>query len=92
MKTNVPTMIKDGDLILKMSGKFGATKTVNINSFGGQTYIHLRSPSGIEGATGWNTYSMNLSEWTQLVNLLNAEELLRIEEAFQTQVQNKFFL
>ena len=71
MSTSVLTTVKDGDLILKISGKFGVYKTVSINSFGGQTYIHLRSPVGTEGigVTGWKTYTMNLTEWTQLVNL-----------------------
>ena len=81
---NVLTTVKDGDVIIKVSGGFGPSKTVNLNSFGGQTYIHLRNPTD----PGWKTFTMTLGEWGCLAHMLNGDELNKIEEAFKIQVRN----
>lgn len=82
-KMNVLTTIKDGDVILKVSGNFRPSKTVSINSFGGQTYIHLRSPTDV----GWKTFTMTIREWGSPTQTLNGDELSKIEDTFMIQVR-----
>jgi len=80
---NVLTTVKDEDVILKVSGNFGPSKTVSLNSLGGQTYIHLRSPTDV----GWKTFTMTIREWGCLTQMLNGDELSKIEEVFMIQVR-----
>lgn len=82
--------IYDGENILRVSGTFGKSKTVTINNFGGVTYCHLKAPK--KDAPGWNTYTMSLVEYRELVRLAGPTVVASIAQNFDVQVSYFFII
>lgn len=78
------TTVYDGATILKANGSFGKSKTVTVNNFGGVTYVHLRSPK--KDAAGWNTFTISLVEYRELVKMAGPSTVAAIAQNFDLQV------
>ncbi|CAG2208054.1 unnamed protein product [Mytilus edulis] len=77
------TTVYDGATILKANGSFGKSKTVTVNNFGGVTYVHLRSPK--KDAAGWNTFTISLVEYRELVKMAGPSTVAAIAQNFDLQ-------
>lgn len=87
---NTLTTIKDGNTVLKICGTFGSSKTVNVNNFGGVTYIHLRAPATNSGGSQWKTFTMSVDEYRELTRMVNSTSLEDIDNNFRIQVSLAF--
>ncbi|CAG2240133.1 unnamed protein product [Mytilus edulis] len=80
----VSTTITNGTAVLRVRGTFGASKIVSINSFGGNTYLHLRTPKKNE--SGWKSYTMTVSIYKEMIMMISPDHLINIAEKFHIQV------
>ena len=83
LKMNVLTTIKDGDIILRASGRFANDeRTVSLNNFTGETWFHLRQHgTGIQ-----KSFSMRASEYLELVRMVDPKDVVALDEGFKRQV------
>jgi hypothetical protein len=72
---NVLTTIKDGDSILRASGRFANDeRTVSLNNFTGETWFHLRQHgTGIQ-----KSFSMRASEYLELVRMVDPKDVVAL--------------
>ena len=81
---NVLTTIKDGDVILRASGRFANDgMTVSLNNFTGETWLHLRQ-HGIGNQK--KSFSMRASEYLELVRMVDPKDVAALDEGFKRQV------
>ena len=75
LKMNVLTTIKDGDSILRASGRFANDeRTVSLNNFTGETWFHLRQHgTGIQ-----KSFSMRASEYLELVRMVDPKDVVAL--------------
>lgn len=68
---------------ITVCGSFGPNKSVCLNQFNGEVYIHLRGPNK-EG--GQKHFTMSIKEFKELARLLNIDQLKVISNNFNLQV------
>ena len=87
---NVLTTIKDGDVILRASGRFANDgMTVSLNNFTGETWLHLR-----QHGTGnqKKSFSMRASEYLELVRMVDPKDVAALDEGFNIAYDSKTML
>ena len=83
LKMNVLTTIKDGDIILRASGRFANDeRTVSLNNFTDETWFHLRQ----HGTGNQKSFSMRASEYLELVRMVDPKDVVALDEGFKRQV------
>ncbi|CAG2190064.1 unnamed protein product [Mytilus edulis] len=80
--TDLDDTIKGILTSLLVCGSFGPNKSVCINQFNGEVYIHLRGPNK-EG--GQKHFTMSIKEFKELARLLNIDQLKVISNNFNLQ-------
>ena len=80
---NVLTTIKDGDIILRASGRFANDeRTVSLNNFTGETWFHLRQ----HGTGNQKSFFIRASEYLELVRMVDLKDVVALDEGFKRQV------
>ena len=83
LKMNVLTTIKDGDIILRASGRFANDeRTVSLNNFTGETWFHLRQ----HGTGNQKSFFIRASEYLELVRMVDLKDVVALDEGFKRQV------